>query len=200
MKFGVNWDYRCPFARNLHEHLVTALKSGADKTWDVDFIPFSLSQVHIEEDEPPVWEDASKKKELLAVAAGLATHHLFGSQFYDVHLDMFSARHDQARDITDWNVIADILEVNGVDSAKVRDEIDNGTILNEFQERHEQTVRDFQVFGVPTVFLDGTATFARIMTRPKGDGQLAERTIQYLLNTVTLHPEFNEIKHTKISR
>jgi len=29
MRFGVNWDYRCPFARNLHEHLVLALSDGA---------------------------------------------------------------------------------------------------------------------------------------------------------------------------
>ena len=29
MKFAVNWDYRCPFARNAHEHLVEGLDAGA---------------------------------------------------------------------------------------------------------------------------------------------------------------------------
>jgi len=40
LSFAVTWDYRCPFARNAHEHLLTALESGAD--WDVRFVPFSL--------------------------------------------------------------------------------------------------------------------------------------------------------------
>ena len=28
--FAVTWDYRCPFARNIHEHLLTGLAAGAD--------------------------------------------------------------------------------------------------------------------------------------------------------------------------
>ena len=38
--FSVTWDYRCPFARNAHEHVLTALEGGAD--WDVRFTAFSL--------------------------------------------------------------------------------------------------------------------------------------------------------------
>ena len=45
--FGVTWDYLCPFARNAHEHLVAALKAGAD--WDVQFRFFSLAQAHVPE-------------------------------------------------------------------------------------------------------------------------------------------------------
>ena len=63
MKFAVNWDYRCPFARNAHEHVVTALRAGAE--WDVDFVAFSLSQGHREEGDPPVWEDPAKVRDLL---------------------------------------------------------------------------------------------------------------------------------------
>ena len=44
--FAVTWDYRCPFARNAHEHLLTAVAAGAP--WDVRFVPFSLNQVHVE--------------------------------------------------------------------------------------------------------------------------------------------------------
>ena len=43
--FAVTWDYRCPFARNVHDHVVTGLEAGAD--WDVHFVPFSLGQVHV---------------------------------------------------------------------------------------------------------------------------------------------------------
>ena len=43
--FAVTFDYRCPFARNAHEHLLAGLAGGAD--WDVTFVPFSLGQVHV---------------------------------------------------------------------------------------------------------------------------------------------------------
>lgn len=44
--FAVTWDYRCPFARNAHEHVLAGLAGGAD--WNVRFVPFSLGQVHVE--------------------------------------------------------------------------------------------------------------------------------------------------------
>ena len=34
LSFGVTFDYRCPFARNGHEHLVEGLKGGAD--WELE--------------------------------------------------------------------------------------------------------------------------------------------------------------------
>ena len=53
-EIAVSFDYRCPFARNAHEAVVTALRDGADL--DVRFLPFSLDQAHVEEGEQPVWE------------------------------------------------------------------------------------------------------------------------------------------------
>src|SRR5215213_5383866 len=52
--FAVSFDYRCPFARNGHEHLLAGLAGGAD--WDVTFLPFSLDQVHVAEGEPAIWD------------------------------------------------------------------------------------------------------------------------------------------------
>ena len=52
--FAVSFDYRCPFARNAQEAVVTGLREGRD--WDVRFLAFSLDQIHVSEDEPPVWE------------------------------------------------------------------------------------------------------------------------------------------------
>ena len=53
-QFAVSFDYRCPFARNGHESVVAGLRAGRD--WDVTFLPFSLDQVHVEDDAPAVWE------------------------------------------------------------------------------------------------------------------------------------------------
>jgi hypothetical protein len=198
MRFGVNWDYRCPFARNIHEHLVTALKAGAD--WEVEFIPFSLTQVHIEEDEPSVWDDPTREKDLHAIAAGLIVRRDYPEIFYDLHLDLFSARHDQAKDITDWNVVAEVLTKHGLDAAAIRKEIKDGDILKVFRSKHEESVEKYQVFGVPTFFVNDTATFARVMTRPKGDSNTALATIEYVLDAIVNHSDFNEIKHTQIPR
>ena len=110
----MTYDYRCPFARNAHEHLVTALRLGAD--WEVDFVPFSLSQIHDEEGDAPVWEDDDRVSDLLALEASvvLASHT---HRFFDVHEALFAARHDHARDLRDPEVVLDVLNVGGLDGA-----------------------------------------------------------------------------------
>jgi len=65
---------------------------------------------------------------------------------------------------------------------------------------HEQVVHDLDVFGVPTFIVDDRAVFARLMTRPEGDGALARSTIQRVIELLVDHPELNEFKHTRVSR
>ena len=67
--FSVTWDYRCPFARNAHEHLVVALEAGA--RFEPEFIPFSLNQAHVEEGGTPVWNDPEREEDLLAMQVGI---------------------------------------------------------------------------------------------------------------------------------
>ena len=55
LTFAITWDYRCPFARNLHDNVIAGLLDGAD--WDVTFVPFSLGQVHVGEGETDVWDE-----------------------------------------------------------------------------------------------------------------------------------------------
>ncbi|MGC8465958.1 MAG: DsbA family oxidoreductase [Acidimicrobiales bacterium] len=196
--FAINWDYRCPFARNMHEHLVTALQGGAP--WKVDFVPFSLGQVHVEEGGLSVWDDPSKENELLAVAAGLTVHHQLPEAFLDFHRAMFRARHDLAQDISDWNVIAKVLGEHQINAELVYKAIEQGDILAEYRERHTDSVERLAVFGVPTFIIGETATFVRVMTRPTGDPQHSIDLITSLLNVMGQHPEFNEIKQTTIPR
>ena len=68
-QFSITFDYRCPFARNAHEHVLAAVSAGAD--YDVRFVPFSLSQTHVAEGEQSVWDNPSARNELLAGAAGI---------------------------------------------------------------------------------------------------------------------------------
>ena len=196
--FSVTWDYRCPFARNVHEHLVAGLQAGAD--WDVSFTPFSLSQVHVQEGDPDVWDDPSKQPTLLAMMAGIVVRDTRPDAFLTVHHALFAARHDQARDIRQPEVLQAILDEQGVDGADVLATVDEGWALEAFRKEHEASARDYSVWGVPTFITQGRAAFVRIMTRPQGDGDLAIRTIERTVDAVGGWAELNELKHTSIPR
>src|SRR3954451_13346524 len=115
--FAVTWDYRCPFARNAHEHVLLGLEAGAP--WEVTFSPFSLDQAHVEEGGRDVWEDPNRAPALLAMQVGLATRDLFPERFNAVPLALFSARHDESRDIRERDVLGAVLREQGVDADAV---------------------------------------------------------------------------------
>jgi hypothetical protein len=194
--FGVTYDYRCPFARNAHEYIVAALRAGAD--WDVDFIPFSLSRIHDEEGDTPVWEDARRAPDLLALEVSVAVADIYPDRFLDVHEALFAARHDQARDLRDQLVVLDVLNSAGLDGTAVLERVADGSAHFEVQKRHESAASEHQVFGVPTFITGHDAAFVRLMGRPKGDGELATRTIERLLDLIGGQPDINELKHTTV--
>lgn len=196
--FSVTYDYRCPFARNVHEHIVEAVRGGAD--WEVEFVPFSLTQSHIEEGEAPVWDAPDKASDLIAIEAGLVVRDRFPERFPDVHIALFTARHDEGRDLRDESVVRDVLKANDVDADAVFEAVAEGWPRQVFRRAHEASVTDHQVFGVPTFISGDASAFVRIMTRPGGDTELARTTIEKVLELLTGHPEINEFKHTSISR
>jgi len=196
--FSVTYDYRCPFARNAHEHLVVAMRGGAD--WDVEFAPFSLSQVHVEDGGIPVWENPAKARDLLAIEAGLVVRDNFPDRFSDVHLGLFAARHDLGLDLRDEPVIRDVLSAADVDADKVFAIVADGGPRDTFRKAHEAAVATHRVFGVPTFIVGDNAVFVRIMTRPGDDAVAAHSAIDGVLALLDEHPELNEYKHTTISR
>jgi predicted DsbA family dithiol-disulfide isomerase len=196
--FAVTYDYRCPFARNVHEHLVEALKAGA--RWDVQFLPFSLSQVHVEEGGTAVWDNPDKNRDLLAMEASIVVAERFAHRFADVHVALFGARHDDGRDLREPDVVADVLDNTGVNAEAVFDAVAEGWPREAFRKAHEQARAEHHVFGVPTFVVGDAAVFVRIMTRPAGDGALARSTIEHVLELITGRSELNEFKHTTIAR
>ena len=93
--FAVTWDYRCPFARNGHEHLLDGLAAGAE--WDVTFVPYFLNQGMGAEGQD-TWDDPAHQADLLALAAGVVVRDRFADHFLAVHRALFDARHvDGAR-------------------------------------------------------------------------------------------------------
>jgi len=195
--FAVTWDYRCPFARNAHEHLAVALADGAD--WDVTFLPFSLSQVHVPEGGTPVWDDPAKTPDLLALAAGVVVRDQYPDRFLDAHVALFAARHDEGLDLRVPDVVAGVLDGVGLPGDKVVAEIQTSGAVQEIRRVHEQAVNELDVFGVPTFVVDDRAVFVRLMNRPQGDTVLARRTIQGVLDLFDAMPDLNEFKHTSLS-
>ncbi len=196
--FSLTWDYRCPFARNAHEHVAAALSDGAG--WDVTFLPFSLSQVHVPEGGTPVWEDPEKASDLLALSSGLVVRDQYPDQFLDAHIALFAARHDEGRDLREAAVVADVLEKAGVPGDKVVAEVESGAITDVVRQAHEEAVREWGVFGVPTFVVGDRAVFVRLTTRPQGDAASARRSIEGVLALFDEHPELNEFKTTSIWR
>jgi len=199
-RFSVTWDYRCPFARNAHEHVIAALQAGA--SYDVEFVPFSLSQMHLEEGDPPVWDNPAKARDLLAIQVGLVVRDRFPDQFLAAHWALFALRHDDGGDLRDAAALRSVLEREGIDADSVFTEIESGWPLDAFHKEHEAAERDHSVWGVPTFVVGDQAAFVRLMTRPEGDGALARRTIDRVLALLGDDglPELNEFKHTSIPR
>lgn len=196
--FQVTWDYRCPFARIAHEHILVGLEEGAD--WDVSFRAFSLDQAHVEEGQPPVWEEPDKYPGLLANLAGIVVRDRMPEQFRGVHRALFSARHVDALDLRDREVVRKALAGAGVDSEEVLAEADSAWPLQTLAAEHSEAVERLQVFGVPTFIVGSNAVFVRLMTAPEGDGQVSISTVSRVLDLMAGWPELNEFKHTTISR
>ncbi len=195
--FAVTWDYRCPFARNAHEHLLDALEGGAP--WEVRYVPFFLNQSHVPEGGAPAWDDPAHQPDLLSLAAGVVVRDRFPDLFPGVHRSLFTARHDDGGDLRQTGVVGEALTKAGADADLVLAEVEAGWPAKLIREEHEQVVADLDVFGVPTFMTGGGGVFVRLMNRPQGDTQLARDTITRVLDLITDHPELNEFKHTRLA-
>jgi hypothetical protein len=198
LSFAITWDYRCPYARNANEHVITALAAGAD--WDVEFIAFSLDQTHVPEGEPAVWENPDRYPGLLATEAGIVVRERQPDKFLAVHQALFTARHDLSLDLRDRSVLGEVLADAGVDPASVFEAIDDGWPLETFRKEHEAAADDLQVFGVPTFIVGPGAVFVRLLNRPEGNAGVAKTTIERVVNLISDFPDLNEFKYTAIPR
>jgi len=195
-QFAISWDYLCPFARNAHEHVMAGLEAGAD--WDVEFRPFSLGQAHVEEGEEAVFDRPDGAVYLHALAAGVTIRDHYPDKFLGFHRAMFSARHDQSRDIKDPSVVAEVLESQGLDSSKVSARYEES--VEKIRKSHSAAVSDSAMFGVPTFVVGDRAVFVRLMDRPGEDPSRGRETIEGVLALFRDLPTLNEFKQTQIAR
>jgi 2-hydroxychromene-2-carboxylate isomerase len=197
LSFAVNWDYRCPFARIVHAHVVEGLLDGAD--WDVTFVPFSLGQVHVDDGELPIWERPDDDTGLLALQVAVVVRDTDPERFPLVHRSIFEARHAEGAQIRDEAVLRGLLAEHGVDADAVFAEVATGKPLHVVRDEHTASVEDLDVWGVPTFMAGGRAAFVRLMDLPT-DAADARRSIERAVEMLTGWPSLNEFKHTSLDR
>jgi 2-hydroxychromene-2-carboxylate isomerase len=195
--FALTYDYRCPYARIAHDHVLTALRDGAD--WDVTFLPFSLGQVHVAEGEPPVWERPEADSGLLALQASIAARDAQPDHFLAVHQALFDHRHAAGGQLRTRDDLTPVLAATGVDVERLWAEVDSGRPLATVEKEHTAFAESHNVWGVPTFIVGDAAVFVRLMHLPDGDGVMARATIERVLEQVRW-PILNEFKHTSIPR
>ena len=197
-RFAITHDYLCPFARNAAEVVVRALEAG--EPLRADFRAFSLSQVHLEEGEAPVWAPgADPRSGVLALQWGLAVRDHLPGRFPAAHLALFAARHDHGRDLNDPEVLAEAVALAGVDPAEVEKLVASGGPAAALAADHTWAVDTSRVFGVPTFVTGQRAVFVRLMDRP-GSAAAARATLDRVLAMVEDWDDLNEFKATVIPR
>ena len=196
-RFGLTYDYRCPYARIAHDHVIAGLRAGAD--WDVTFLPFSLGQAHVAEGEPSVWERPESDTGLLALQASIAVRDTQPARFIDVHHALFEHRHAAAGQLTTREDLTPVLAAAGADAGAVWAEVDSGRPLATVEKEHMSHVESHTVWGVPTFIVGDASVFVRLLELPGDDGDGAVRTIDRVLDQIEW-PILNEFKHTSIPR
>ena len=191
MRFGITFDYLCPFTRNANEAALNGIEAG--KPWQPRYLAFSLVQVHVNEGDPNVWDAPDDKPGVQALQWAIAARDHLPEAFPAVHRALFAARHDHGKDISDEAVIRDTIAAAGVDTDAIADVVASGMPLKTLAEEHTEAVEKWHVFGVPTFLVDDHATFIRFMSRGNVDD--LERALD-LLSWANL----NEFKRTTIPR
>ena len=194
--FDLSYDYRCPFAKNIHLHVLAALDAGAD--FAVNFVPWTMSQGYRREGAPDVWDDPTYDQDLLALAVSVTIRDAQPHCFLAAHGALFRARHHHAVRLVTMEEIGAVLEPVGVNMDQVRADVASRrphAVLKESFEAFER----YEAFGVPTFVVNHEATFVRYMTEPTSDGVASREVIGALVALMERRPDLNEFKHTQVS-
>ncbi len=194
--FLLSYDYRCPFAKIIHLHVIEALRAGAN--FDVTFVPWTMSQGYRDEGAPDVWDDPERDSQLLSLAVSTSVQALMPERFLDVHEALFRARHDRAIRLVSEPEIATALEGLDLDLSAIFDDVASRRphkVIGEWFREFER----YEAFGVPTFVIDGDATFVRYMNPPTDDPQGSIALIESLVTLMSDQSALNEFKHTKVA-
>ncbi len=195
--FALTWDYRCPYAHIVHDHVVTGLRAGAQ--WDVQFLPFCLGQAHIAEGELDIWDRPTEDSGIAALQFAVSVRDNQPEKFLDLHVALFEYRHQSHGDLSDMTKISALATGLGVDVIAVATDMESRRPLDVIREEHTSYLKSHSVWGVPTFIVEDSAVFVRLLDRPNGDAQIAIKSIERILDNIEWS-SLNEFKHTTVPR
>ena len=194
--FLLSYDYRCPFAKIIHLHVIEALRAGAN--FDVTFVPWTMSQGYRDGGALDEWDDPASDSQLLSLAVSTSVQTLMPERFLDVHEALFRARHDRGIRLISESEIATALERLDLDLTAIFEDVASRRPHNVIGEWFREFER-YDAFGVPTFVIDGDATFVRYMNPPTDDPQASIALIESLVTLMSDQSALNEFKHTKVA-
>jgi hypothetical protein len=195
ISFRLSYDYRCPFAKIMHLHVLAALEAGTD--YDVEFVPWSLNQPHRHEGDPDVWNDPRRDGDLVALAASVSVRDQQPEQFALAHRALFRARHDEGVSLKSEVEVLAVLERENVDVGRVREDLASRRPHAVIGATHGE-LAVFEPFGVPTFFIGDAGVFVRYMENPTDDARVSIDLVDHIVTTITQKPLLNEFKHTRL--
>ncbi|MFC1946401.1 DsbA family protein [Chloroflexota bacterium] len=126
---------------------------------------FSLEQNnHSHDPEKKVWEnDSARTRGINAFRAAEAVRKQGTDLFKIFHQLLLNAVHQEHLDITDLDVLKDIVEKSGADLNRFLLDFNDPAILDTLAEDHFHAVNDLNIFGAPTfVFNEDNPVFLKI--------------------------------------
>jgi hypothetical protein len=193
--FELSYDYRCPFAKNIHLHVLKALSVGAD--FDVHFVPWTLSQSSKADGSLDVWNDSAFDPEHLSLAVSVSIRDQQPDLFLASHEALFRARHERSIRLVTIEEISGVLLPIGVDMDAVERDVVSRRPHEVIGKSYEE-FSTYEAFGVPTFVVNGDATFVRYMTSPTDDADASVKIIEALITLMANEPDLNEFKHTQL--
>ncbi len=193
--FGLTYDYRCPFARLVHDHVVEGLRAGAD--WNVTFLPFCLGQAHVEDGDVDIWERPDDDSGLLALQLSISLRDRQTASFLEFHQRMFNHRHNGGGSLRDRATLSALMSDAGADPDAAFADVETGRPLSVIRDEHTRYVRSHQVWGTPTFVVDDKAVFVRLLDHAHGDAARAQSAVNRILDDIDW-PILNEFKHTSV--
>ena len=166
MEFELYFDYLCPFVYRASLLLASV---AAERSPDVSWRYFSLTQVNSKDDGWTVWDApaADRVRGRLAFKAAEAARRQ--GRFDVFHPALLAARHQARSDIDDVRVIEQVAEDSGLDLERFRLDVDDPSIMQALARDHMQAVAKHGVFGTPTfVFPNGASAYIRLAEAPAG--------------------------------
>ena len=200
------YDYLCPFAYRAVQ-LFTEIEQTRPKI-TVDWRFLSLEQINYDlrnRDDGESWHiwaqnldyaplrGRSRQRSLAAFLASYAASVQGPEVFARFRLAVFSAHHDDERDMSDPGTLLDIGRRAGLDLNAFQAHWRSAEARNRLRLDHEQG-RSIQAFGVPTIVInDSEATYLRLTSNPS-DAAERQSLFDYLVHTIVQRPYLQELK------